>query len=61
MKNLSIILNHFKIIILKKMLRKIRNHKWKICKKFQELKKDMKKVLGKINNGDKAILRENKR
>ncbi len=43
------------------MLRKIRNHKLKIYKRFQELKKDMKKVLGKINNGDKAILRENKR
>lgn len=54
-RNLITTLNHFKTIILKKILHKIRNRKQKIYKKFQELRKDMKKVLDKTNNGKKAI------
>jgi len=57
-RNLITTLNHFKTIILKKILHKIRNHKQGIYKKLQELRKDMKKTLGKTNNGDKAILRK---
>lgn len=57
-RNLITTLNHFKTIILKKILHKIRNHKQEIYKKLQELRKDMKKTLGKTNNGDKAILRK---
>ena len=60
-RNLITTLNHFKTIILKKILHKIRNRKQKIYKKFQELRKDMKKVLDKTNNGKKAIQRQNKR
>lgn len=57
-RNLITIPNHFKTIILKKILHKIINHKQEIYKKLQELRKDMKKTLGKKNNGDKAILRK---
>lgn len=60
-RNLITTLNHFKTIILKKILHKIRNRKQKIHQKFQELRKDMKKVLDKTNNGKKAIQRQNKK